>query len=189
MRIKAKIKNLIPDKKGFSLTELLVALILCLMTFALVCTALNAAARQLKTQTLISESKMLCGTLSLAVEDELRYAREIEFDGDDKIIYKNSQRVGESDNVTMEVNNNYLVLKYSAGSTSGSSSGEGDDSTAPLVPEINYKDGSKKASVSFKQNSDRVVGTITIETTIANGSTIETKQEFAVKPINDNAFK
>ena len=68
------IKHKIRENKGISLVELLVTIIFCLMTFSLVVTAMQAAVRQLKTQTMYSESKLLCSTLAMSVEDVLRYA-------------------------------------------------------------------------------------------------------------------
>ena len=65
-------------KSGVTLTETLIALIFCLMTFALVCSAIAAGGRELKRETMQSEAKMLCSTLTMAIEDELRYARSIE---------------------------------------------------------------------------------------------------------------
>ena len=55
-RIIEKLKS----NKGISLTELLVTLIFCLMTFALVCSAMQASSRELKRETTVSESKILC---------------------------------------------------------------------------------------------------------------------------------
>ncbi len=73
-RIGNLIKHKLKESRGISLTELLVTIIFCLLTFALVVTAMQASVRQLKRQTMYAESKLLCSTLAMSVEDVLRYA-------------------------------------------------------------------------------------------------------------------
>lgn len=73
-RIGNLIKHKLKERRGISLTELLVTIIFCLLTFGLVVTAMQASVRQLKRQTMYAESKLLCSTLAMSVEDVLRYA-------------------------------------------------------------------------------------------------------------------
>ena len=97
------IKHKIRENKGISLVELLVTIIFCLMTFALVVTAMQAAVRQLKTQTMYSESKLLCSTLAMSVEDVLRYAGS----GDGLIAGTGSTGAGSADDESISAGRDY----------------------------------------------------------------------------------
>lgn len=169
-----KIKN----RQGVSLGETLIALIFCLMTFALVCTAISAAGRELKAVTMQSEAKMLCSTLTTAVEDELRFAQHIDGTDIDSIVYTNSGRA--SNHLKVEFKNTddgKIIIKDSTDDTS----------KIILVPDANYTQG-MKAALTLNWNTDESKNNyhcFTGSITVTDGSDNKMcSQTFAVRPIN-----
>lgn len=74
-------KNKLKSKKGFSITEMLVVVaILSLLTVA-ISTSMTGAMTTYQTSVKHSESAVLTSTLTQTLNDELRYARDIEIEG------------------------------------------------------------------------------------------------------------
>lgn len=174
-------------KSGVTLTETLIALIFCLMTFALVCSAIAAGGRELKRETMQSEAKMLCSTLTMAIEDELRYARSIEGSRTDDITYSYSQRAGTAaKNVSIknkterDKNTGVIIVSVSDGA---------DGSTEyTIVPDEYYTQGMK---ASLELNWGTAVGsslgncfTGTVTVTDSSETKVLASQSFAVRPMN-----
>lgn len=165
-----KIKN----RQGVSLTETLVALIFCLMTFALVCTAISAASRQLKALTMHSEAKMLCSTLTTAVEDELRFAQNVAGSDIDSIVYDNSGRASSNAVRVSFINDNgNIKLQDSASSDT-------DAAKYILIPAANYTQGIK-ASLQLYWSNKCFTGMVTVTDSSDNELC---SQSFAVRPMN-----
>ena len=64
----------IKQNSGFTLSELLIATLILLLTSAMLVTCIRLGLKQLYQQTEESEAQMLCTMLSTAVQDELTYA-------------------------------------------------------------------------------------------------------------------
>lgn len=128
------IRHKLRERRGLSLTELLVTIIFCLMTFALVVTAMDAAVRQLKKQTMYSESKLLCSTLAISVEDVLRYAgsgdkllsasdasdKSVDVDADEAAALENLKFYSRKNNNRVQSDNCYFRITTEADNTTSS---------------------------------------------------------------------
>ena len=69
-----KTLNKLKQNNGFTISELLVATIILLLTSGMLITCIQLGLKQLYKQTAESEAQMLCTMLSTAVQDELTYA-------------------------------------------------------------------------------------------------------------------
>ena len=65
------------SRRGFTLTETLVTLLIVSLLSMAIAVGIGAAARVYKESVAMSESQLLASTLSKAMMDELRYAREL----------------------------------------------------------------------------------------------------------------
>ncbi len=66
------------QNSGFTISELLVATLILLLTSAMLVTCIRLGLKQLYKQTQESEAQILCTTLSTAVQDELSYASDVQ---------------------------------------------------------------------------------------------------------------
>ncbi len=75
--MKGVVKKL-KQNNGFTISELLVATLIVLLTSGMLITCIQLGMKQLYKQTQKSEAQMLCTMLSTAVQDELSYASNVE---------------------------------------------------------------------------------------------------------------
>ena len=176
-----KLKN----NSGISLTELLIAMIFCLMTFALVCTAMQGSVRELKRETAQAEGKILCSTLTMSVEDKLRYAYNISGTNIENIsfTYDNGSN-GKAERAMLLNENGRIVLKYK--------DSDGSDISMVMVPDAAYTQGIKaelskleytvqETNATGKNIKARFDGIVTVTDT---GGKVISSQHFAVEPLN-----
>lgn len=172
-------------RNGVTLTETLIALIFCLITFALVCSAIAAGGRELKRETMQSEAKMLCSTLTMAIEDELRYARDISGSSTEDITYSFSQRAGsEAKDVSIKnktpKGTDKSVIVVSVAKAEG-------DVEYTIVPDNYYTQG-MKAFLELKWGNAESSGghyCFSGRVSVTDSSDKELcSQTFAVRPIN-----
>ena len=199
-----KILHKVKNKQGISLAELLVTLIFCLLTFALVVTAMQAATRQLKKSTMQSESKMLCSSLTMSIEDVLRYAGVGTGNGGESTIsgeaagrdtgkpvsdikfYSRSR--GRGKNCYFDVTSDgHIVFMYP---NPAAGSGSDEKLSADMAPSSTYTQGMKAYLLLQWHNDDTdmktyqsFTGTVTV--TDADNKVLNT-QSFAVAPVNIN---
>ena len=69
------------SRRGMTLTEVLVALLILSLVTVGVAAGVGASVRVYRQATEASDAHMLASTLSTALMDELRYARDIQADG------------------------------------------------------------------------------------------------------------
>lgn len=69
-----KVRNLIKENKGFTLTELLVAVLIMLLATGALTGAMSLAVRHLFSSVQSSEAALLCSALQEFVEDELSFS-------------------------------------------------------------------------------------------------------------------
>ena len=199
-----KLLHKVKNKQGISLAELLVTLIFCLLTFALVVTAMQAATRQLKKSTMQSESKMLCSSLTMSIEDVLRYAgvgtgnsgesaisgdpagRDTEKPVSDIKFYSRSR--GRGKNCYFDVTNDGHIVFMYPNPAAGSASDE--KLSADMAPSSTYTQGMKAYLKLQWHNDDTDMSTYqsftgTVTVTDADNNVLNT-QSFAVTPVNIN---
>lgn len=206
-----KLLHKLRNNQGISLAELLVTLVFCLLTFALVVTAMQAATRQLKKSTMQSESKMLCSSLTMSIEDVLRYAgvgtgngtledgsaisgeaagRDSEHDTGKPVsdIKFYSRSRGRGKNCYFDVTKDgHIVFMYP---NPAAGSGSDEKLSADMAPGSTYTQG-MKAYLLLQWHNDTsdmstyqsFTGTVTV--TDADGNVLNT-QSFAVAPVNIN---
>ena len=173
------------NTQGFSLAELLIALMLSLMSFTLVCTAITAAWGEQKKQTMQSEATMLCQTLTVAATDELRYANNIEGTDIDSIVYTNSKRAGNATKaafINKTAEDDRTLTRIVISNTLNR------DQEYLLVPNANYTQGTK-ATLELNWHTDaadpQTYHTFTGTVIVSDSNDRElARQSFAVKPVN-----
>ena len=74
-------KHKLRSRRGMTLSEVLVALLILSLVTVGVATGVSASLRVYRQATESSDAQMLASTLSTALMDELRYARDIQADG------------------------------------------------------------------------------------------------------------
>ena len=178
-RLIAKLKN----RRAASLAEMLIALLLCLLTFTMASTALSSGTAHLKKTTVQSESKVLLGTLIMAVEDELRFSgsrRAASGSGPEQyMFYSNSRPAGWR---RLAVNDKgHLVLWYYGDDYN---TPEADKQIRPLISDSGYTQGmTADLALNWNDTDKAFEGTIIIYDT---GGTELVKESFKVEPVNVN---
>lgn len=181
-RIIEKLKS----NKGISLTELLVTLIFCLMTFALVCSAMQASSRELKRETTVSESKILCSTLTIAIQDKLRYSYNIDGTSLDNLTFTYDKNKDERFNKAQFVNKNGKIVISVAGGSN--------EQMIALAPDSAYTQGIKAelteltfsaAGAAGSGSSNNAVFKGKVRVMDAAGNELSS-QSFAVEALNSD---
>lgn len=163
------------NKKGFTLVETLVTVIIVVL-LTLILTELTSLASRYFTSTVKdADAQILCSTLTNAIEDELRYATNIDYDGTDFKYYSKNSGLGRKTQIVSEVVNGRNVLNIK--SASGS------------YPLVNY--GSYvydlNAFIALTYSADNNVH-INLEIKDAVGKLI-CSNRFSVKPLNPGYLK
>lgn len=132
MRAMKKLRS----RKGFTLTELMVAIVvLGLLTLA-VSVGTSASLQVYYQTTTLSESQVLASTLSQAITDELRFAGEIKTDPDGALLSYTSRYYGKDVSLSCDSAGKVLV-----GATPLIGDGAYTSFTAAL--DVAYEDGSE----------------------------------------------
>ena len=77
------IKKKLRTRRGFTLTEMLCAIVVLILLSGLVAVGVRLGARALEKSVVDSEFEVLCTTLRSVVNDELRYAGSVDLTGDE----------------------------------------------------------------------------------------------------------
>ena len=99
-------KHKLCSRRGMTLTEVLVALLILSLVTGGVAAGVGASLRVYRQATEASDAQMLASTLSAALMDELRYARDVE--GDAPVIFT-SDTFGEEVSVGMNADGRVTV--------------------------------------------------------------------------------
>lgn len=83
-------------KQGFTLIEMLCAILVLLLVSALMVTGVQLGYRSFRKSVSFSEAQLLCSTLENSISDELRYAGTLKKDADGKVTGFFSQNYGEA---------------------------------------------------------------------------------------------
>ena len=111
------------SRGGFTIGEMLVCVLILLLCTGVISSTMALAANQFKARTRESEARLLCNALSLAVQDQLLYARSVTpvpsatSTGDVTLTSFVSGAEGmKGVTCSFKVVNNMLTLKYGVGS-------------------------------------------------------------------------
>ena len=165
---------------GLSLTELLLCMIILLFFLNVSTYAFDLGIRHFKARTLESEARILCNTLSLAVQDQLTYmkVRESTFSGDKLETYVRSAEGFSGVTCSLEVADGRLYVKYALNAT---------EYQFLLTDEADYADGDLMVddfSVTKSGNAFQVVISIASKKLKIQ----PVRNEFAVTPIYPEAL-
>ena len=152
------------SRAGMTLVELLCVVAILVLVSAMMATGIQLGARSYRQSVTYSDAQMLCSTLTTAVGDELRYARDIESD--------NSFFSSRGDNCSLIVTEGHLVMQQTDGSETQS---------FPLVPEALYAHGIQIAD--FTMTPENGIFTVTLVISDSAGTAL-TSTKFQVLPLN-----
>lgn len=164
------------DSRGFTLVEMLCAVVILILLGLLINTGLNLAMRSYRDVTAQSEAELLLSTLSDALTDELRYARDVKPQGDGSIQF-HSHRY------------NYEGLDYTEIRVQGGKLYAGD---YQMVPDGAYYHGAYEIpNASDPEGPGLTVeytdGLFTVELKVTQAEgTISAGTEFTVRCLNPN---
>lgn len=89
------------DSRGLTMVEMLCAVAILVLFALMLNTGLNMAMDNYRSMVLRSEADILVSTLSNVLTDELRYARNVEFNGDNTLKQYDSLLYGEDTKLTV----------------------------------------------------------------------------------------
>jgi len=143
------------SQKGFTLVELLCAIVVCLLATSLATLAIDMSSKSMNQQTREAEAQTLCSTLSTAISDELRFGRNFEKDaeatGDVNFSYFSASR---------KLGNNCRVVNQD-----GKILLEADGSSNPIVPGTAYTHNVKaRCSLTLEDTGDVVTAMVCVYT-------------------------
>ena len=158
--------------RGFTMMELLCALIVCLLVCGVITTALQLSSKFLLESSRDSEAQILCATLASAVKDELRYAEEVVTDASGRLSSFFSQRYGRGFRIQSDAAG-HLVLQGPGGLA---------EETYPLVGDSAYV---LDLSADFEAEYAAAEGLfhVTLRVLSPDGEVLA-RQEFAVARLN-----
>lgn len=96
------------NRKGLSITELLTAMLMLGLMTAVVATAVNLSSREYMRSVNAAGAQTLCSTLTMAVEDELRFAENISGSGEDYTYFSRSRGGGANSSIVIVDENGAL---------------------------------------------------------------------------------
>lgn len=159
--------RILSDKKGITLSELLATTAIVVLIFASVSLMIKVSTETYKDSVSMSESRMLCSTLTSVIADELRYAGTVTTDHSGNLVSFFSRNYGSDGASTFETNGDgQLTL-----------GGE------ELLSKSAYVYNTRaRVKVKF------IDGVFRVELTVTNGGgDVMVKNNFEVMPLNDPA--
>lgn len=156
------------SNSGFTLVEILCAVIVVVLLTAMIITGISFGARNYSKNLSISEARTLYCTLATVVSDELRFATAVETDSGGTVTYLFSQIYGEIDtDVFHSDGNGHIYLE-----------------DHKLLSNSSYTHSSK-AVVDVLYDSVSTIFTVDIAINDSKGSEIYS-HDFQVKQLNSN---
>ena len=154
-------------KQGFTLVELLCAIVVLLLVSALMVTGIQLGIRALNKSVSASEARVLCSTLQTTVSDELRYAGTTQRDGN-AITFFSQNYSGEGVGFSADEEGHVLL-------------GE-----KKLLPNNAYPHGLRATVQLTDYDSGRRVFSVAVTVTNASG-TVLAETAFEVRQLNEPA--
>ena len=158
------------SRGGFTLTEMLCALIVCLLVCAVITTTLQLSSKFLLSGSRDSEAQILCATLATAVKDELRYAEDVVSDASGQVISFFSHHHGEGYRFQSDAAGHLVLVKINGLA----------EESHPLVGESAYV-LDLKAEIEVLHSD---MFQVSLRVLDPDGNALA-QQDFAVAPLND----
>lgn len=167
------------NKKGFTLGEMLVTVLILLLATSGMVTTIALASGQFNSSVRESEAQILCSTLKTIISDELCYTTEIHTDSSGNVTsYQSQNYVQEKALGTLTTDgrgsNGYGLIAVG--------SAENADDIAVILGKGSYTRGMLAKVTSFSYDSSKFLFTVTIS--IAYGDTEITTETFQVRNVN-----
>ncbi len=86
-RIRQKIARRLADRKGASIAEMMVTMVILLLAMAIVISGVTLANGQYHRSLILSEEKVLASSLSNLIQSELANVRTVTISGDDLVSF------------------------------------------------------------------------------------------------------
>ncbi|MCR4891963.1 MAG: hypothetical protein K5989_07290 [Lachnospiraceae bacterium] len=93
-RVLGKIQRKCSSKAGMSLSEIMLALIILMLSGTMVVQCVQMAGEHFNRSRLESDAQLLCSTLALSLKDELCYASDVRTDGGAPVYFSKSRLMG-----------------------------------------------------------------------------------------------
>ncbi len=121
MNMKKRIKNKIRTRKGFTLAEMLIAVLIMLMVSGIVAAGIPAAKNAYEGVVIASNADILLSTTISALRNELGTARNIETASDKTVTYFSSSRNAYS-RLSVDAQDGIMLQRYAAVNDMGTDS-------------------------------------------------------------------
>lgn len=171
-------KSKLRSKAGMTLSETLVALAIVALIGVAMTVGITSASHIYRNATLAADAETLCSTIMTALEDELRFARNITevTDGTNTTVEFDSDVFGAGASVFIDEGRIKIKNKIQANGSSYS-----------LLSDAAYTDGLKASNAAISLNHD---GTATINVKVEktqgnNGKTYSAEHKVTVRLLND----
>ena len=157
------------SKGGFTLVEMLCALVVMVLVSCLMAVGVRVAVKAYQTEVMHSEAQVLCSTIRTKVNDELRYAGSLNLALDGTVNSFFSQHYG----------------KYSSYSTN--EDGQVTLGDNKILPAKSYPYGMKASVGITNYNTTTRIFTVYVQVTESDGATVLSESTFQVKQLNNPA--
>lgn len=162
----------IKDNKAFSLIEVTATIIIVLLVTSLCVLAVNVSTNHYKTITRQSEARLISSTLVKKVQDELRFAGNIEGTGTDVKFYSRSRLY--RDGCVLKAVNGHIAVVYE------DEKDDDKDAQAFLIPEADYV-FLIKSDITVNYDGDNFDVELTV---YSDDGEINYVKNFVVSPLN-----
>ena len=161
------------SKAGFTLVEMLCALVVMVLVSCLMAVGVRVAVKAYQTEVMHSEAQVLCSTIRTKVNDELRYAGSIYLTTNGEFSSFFSQNCGDKAYYSTNADGQVILT-----------SGTGDHK---ILPAKSYPYGMKASVEITNYNTTTRIFTVYVQVTESDGTTVLSDSTFQVKQLNKPA--
>lgn len=176
--LRSRLKKKLQSRGGFTLVEMLAAVLILVLLVLILNTGLDLAVKSYRTMTAESETELLMSSLSDAIYDELRYAREIDVTGEA------GSAGGAADPAAITGNlRKYTSVSFGYNTTLSLKEGQLYASGKRLLPSGAYGNGDY-AIQQLDITYDKEACVFTVSLTVGGADDIKAAAEFKIRPLN-----
>lgn len=182
--LRNRLKKKLRGSKGFTLVEMTAAVLILVLLVLILNTGLDLAVKSYRTMTAESETELLMSSLSDAIYDELRYARDINADAD----YGGDTPSGQADTpapaaaITGNLER-YTSVSFGRNTTLSLQNGQLCASGKRLLASGAYGNGDY-AIEQLDITYDKEACVFTVKLTVGGVDNIKAATEFKIRPLN-----
>lgn len=173
----------VKDSRGFSLVEMLCATVILVLLGLMINTGLNLAVKSYQDITVQEELELLLSTLSDALSDDLRYAKNIQTGADNRLVNYHSERYNMEDTdgtTTLKVENDGQLYANTYRMVSSGAYGSGGA----------YVIGKDKDTPGLVITYDKGEGLFTVDLTVRQiDGELSAHTQFTVRCLNPHTAK